>query len=174
MIATRVPAPGIGFSFAYHWRMWLRRIALLVFSALSVLACNRESARPDELKPGPIGPALTADQERRVRSLQALFADVDHHPPEKWIEDFRRDQHPDREIAIYEDMAKAYQAFVNGRTLTQDEKDDAYGLVLQRSMMKDEAVLQNTKLKALSMEEAREVLKGYPGEPAPILVKESE
>ena len=53
------------------------------------------------LAPGPIRhETLTPDQMKRIAVLQTTFGDVDPTPLEKWVDDFKRDRDPDREIAI--------------------------------------------------------------------------
>ena len=91
-------------------------------------------------------------------------------PLEKWIDDFKRDRDPNREIRIYEGMAEAYTAYCSGRNLTLRAKQDVYQIVLLRSGAPDAEVLRRLKLKALSVDDAKEVLSLYRAPPAPITI----
>ena len=58
-------------------------------------------------------------------------------------------------------MAKAYSAYSAKHDLSSEAKKDAYRVVLLRSMASEEDVLQKLKLKKLSKEDAREIMKGF-------------
>ena len=127
-----------------------------------------ETVQASELKPGPIRhDELSAAQIERLTKLHETFRDVDPTPLAKWIDDFKRDANPEREISIYEAMAHAYSAYCTGRNLGLDAKGDDYRVVLARSMAPDEQVLKTVRLQALSLEDAKEILKNYdtPAEP---------
>src|SRR4051812_46034993 len=71
---------------------------------------------PKTIQPGPIRhEALTENQLARIRALHATFAEVDPNPLEKWIDDFKRDADPDRELAVWERMARAYRRYCETR-----------------------------------------------------------
>jgi hypothetical protein len=106
----------------------------------------------------------------RLKKLQETFAEVDPSPLEKWVDDFKRDQDPEREIRIQEAMATAYSAYCSGRSLTLAAKRDVYQVVLLRSGAADAEVLSHIKLSTLSLDDAKAVLKLYPMAPAPITV----
>ena len=42
------------------------------------------------------------------QKIQAIFADVDSTPLDKWIDDFKRDLDPEGNIKIWEDMVVPY------------------------------------------------------------------
>lgn len=54
----------------------------------------------------------------RINALQQTFAEVDPTPLAKWVEDFKRDVDPERELRIYEAMAQAYRAYCQGKNLS--------------------------------------------------------
>jgi hypothetical protein len=123
------------------------------------------------LAPGPIRhEALTPDQMRRIAVLQKTFGDVDPTPIEKWVDDFKRDRDPDREIAIYEAMAQAYTGYCTRHAVTTEARIEVYQLVLARSGAPDDVVLREVPIKVLRREQAEEVLRGYPAPPQPIEV----
>ena len=107
---------------------------------------------------------------KRIKALQQTFQDVDSSPLDKWVDDFKRDHDPEREIRIYEGMAEAYRSYCSGKTLTQSAKQDVYQVVLLRSGAPDSDVLPRLNLSVLQTQDAREILKGYKRAPAPVLV----
>jgi hypothetical protein len=155
-------------------------IALMACSA-SLLAC-KEGDQPSQktwidpahLQPGPVQhQRLTDVQVERIKTLQHTFREVDPTPLEKWVEDFKRDVDPEREIRIYEGMATAYGAYCAGRTLTLAAKKDVYQVVILRSGAPDVEVLPRLKLSTLSLDDAKDILKLYPMAPAPVTVSTS-
>jgi hypothetical protein len=154
------------------------RLAVVVVLVLaSAGACkSRKSGTqwidPNQLTACPIRhAALAPSQVERLEALQRTFADVDPTPPEKWIEDFQHDQNPEREILIYEAMARAYRSYCEGKTLSLTAKEDVYRVVLLRSGAPEAEVLPRLKLKELTMADAKEILRLYTAPPAPIRVQ---
>jgi len=114
------------------------------------------------LKPGPIRHgSLTETQLARIRTLRGTFREVDEQPLEEWIDNFKRDLDPDRELRVWEQMAKAYQGFCDKRQLSREAKKEVYRVVLQRSMTPEREVLQRLRLKELSSEDAKEIMRGF-------------
>lgn len=133
------------------------------------LSSKTEWIDPKSLSSGPIQHGeLSAEQMKRIKALQETFHEVDPTPLEKWVEDFKRDNDPEREIRVYESMAEAYRAYCAGKNLTLQAKMDVEGVVLMRSGASDEEVLSQLKLKTLSIEDAKAILKLYKAPPAPI------
>ena len=151
-------------------------VGVLVVRAARDTTINKEPngsawVHPDQLKPGPIRhEALTEKQLERIRHFQAVFSEVDPTPVEKWIEDFRRDANPDREIAIWEGMAKPYEVFTASRNLSLEAKKEVYGVVLMRSGAPEDEVLQHLKLKTLTDQDAKKIMALFTAEPQPIRV----
>ena len=143
---------------------------------MAFASCDRSVSRsirvtPQDLQPGPIRhDALTEQQVTRLRRVRAALAEVDNQPFEKWLDEFRRDAHPDREIAIYEAITGAYKKFCGVRPRSMAEKRDAYGLLLQRSSTTSDDAFRNFTLKALAPDDARELLNYYGGPADPIQV----
>lgn len=67
-----------------------------------------------DIRPGPIRGPLTAEQERRIRAFTDALQEVFPCKYEDAYDSFRRDMHPDREIVIWEHIAKTYKAHVAG------------------------------------------------------------
>jgi hypothetical protein len=130
-----------------------------------------ERLKTEDIKPGPVlHDTLTPHQVERLRKLRAALAEVDDSSLEKWIDDFRHDANPDREIAVFEAIAQAYQAFCTSRPRTLAQKQDVFNLLLERSGTTDEDVLKHRKLKALTIDDAKEALSYYKKAATPIQV----
>src|SRR5947209_2190242 len=72
------------------------------------------------LRPGPIRhPELPAVMLERIAAFKKILADVDTTTLEATVENFKRDQHPERELGVWERIAKMYQLF-----LTHNPTDD--------------------------------------------------
>ena len=117
---------------------------------------------PKTIQPGPIRhEALNENQLARIRALHITFAEVDPNPLEKWVDNFKRDADPDRELEVWERMARAYRRYCETRPLSPEAKRDVFRVVLLRSTAPEQEVLEKVKLKTLSRDEAAEIMKGY-------------
>jgi hypothetical protein len=114
------------------------------------------------LKPGPIQhEELSAEQLRRIEHLHELLAEVDPSSLETWTDNFKRDMHPDKEIAVWERIAKAYTNYTSQRKLSLDAKKDVLQTLLVASMSSDDEGIKSLKLKVISQDEARLILKTF-------------
>jgi len=63
--------------------------------------------RQDELRTGPkVREALSPDLQQRVMVLYNKVGNLLYSSPAEWIDGFLHDQHPDREIALWERMSR--------------------------------------------------------------------
>jgi len=158
-------------------RQYFLFVALFSFFS-SCTSDKKEEAKtilvdPNSLTPSEIvHDSLSATQIEKIKQIQLTFAEVDPISLEETITNFKRDAHPDSEIAIWLSMAEAYQKYLKFRTqkTTLDIKKEVYKLILSRSMMSSEEAIKNTDLKFLTKGEAEEVLAFYSNEPDPIHV----
>lgn len=107
---------------------------------------------------------------KRVRQLQRTFREVDSSPIEKWVDDFKRDVDPEKELRIWESMATAFEAFTGTRNSTIEMKREVFQVVLMRSGSAEDDVLKRLKLKILTKEDAREIMAHFSTDPTPITV----
>jgi hypothetical protein len=132
---------------------------------------ERKWVKLDSVRPGSTQRSeLSREQLVRVRRIQGTLAEVDKSSFEKWVDDFKRDLHPEREIVIWEYIAAAYDAYCSTRTLTLAEKGDVYGILILRSGAPEDEVLKHPQWKVLTPEEAKRVMSYYTGPTQPILV----
>lgn len=67
----------------------------------------------------------------RIKWFRSLFAEHDRATLAEMLENFHRDDHPEREVEIWERAAFVYSAFVRRYPdLTQEQRKQVYGLCL--------------------------------------------
>jgi hypothetical protein len=126
---------------------------------------------PYSLKESPIGTStLTEEQIDRARTVSRILAKLNPVAHHRWIDDFTRDLHPEREIRIWEHIAKAYLS-VDGIELAPPAlQAEAFSLLLSRSMRPTEKVLEEMPLKNFTRRGAKRLLDAYELRAKPILV----
>lgn len=128
---------------------------------------------PNEIQMAPImHDKLSDGQLKRIEAIYSVFDGIDGQTIEKWIEDFRRDLDPNPNILIWENMASTYRDYLSSRNLSQEEKWDVYRVILVRTMVPEDEVLNRIELSALGESEVKEVLKHYKWKAEPITVFE--
>lgn len=133
-----------------------------------------EMLNVDDISAGPVlHKTLTPEQLEKVDFLYETFKEVDETPKSQWIEDFKRDDDPDDEIGVWMEMASAYNLWTFDKDLSIPVKEEAYKVILYRSMYAPEDVLEEMELEFLTGDEAIEIMNGYTREPDPIEVIEA-
>lgn len=141
--------------------------ALLTFFGLSRKNKGQEPkaarlANLASLKPEPIKrQGLSPKQMERIYKLRDTLAEVERSPIERWVDNFKRDVDPDKELTIWERIADGYARHCSRKRLSLEAKEDVFQLLLLRSMASEQEVLSHVKLKTLTLDEAKEVLKGF-------------
>jgi hypothetical protein len=97
----------------------------------------------------------------RIHKLRGALAEVERSPIEKWVDNFKRDADPDRELAVWEKIADGYTRYCSKRPLSIEAKEDVFQLLLLRSMASEQEVVNRIKLKILTVDEAKETLKEF-------------
>lgn len=129
---------------------------------------------PGKLIESPIGTsALTTEQLDRARILNAILARVHPIARKAWLEGFSRDHHPEREIRIWEHIAKAYLTIDGVEFASDGLKKEAFTLLLARSMHPTKSVLEDTQLRHFTRKTAKVVLDAYQLRPKPLVVGRS-
>ena len=106
--------------------------------------------------------ALTRSQQMaRIRVLQQTFSTVDGQSVDQWASNFRRDLNPDRELEIWERIAKAYEEYCSKRDLSLGAKKEVYSAILLRSMAPAIEVIPRLDLKFISKRDAIEAMRGF-------------
>ncbi|MGC3945107.1 MAG: hypothetical protein QM762_11430 [Chryseolinea sp.] len=147
---------------------------------LFVLACQykADSRLPtaheipiNDIKPGQIvHDTLSKEQLGKIKRIHNAFSEVMKSSLAETIDNFKRDQHPDREIAIWLMMATAYEQFaVNKHIEEYDKKLEAFELLLMRSMATESEVLEKYQCEYLSKDEVKEIFSYYTESPRPLI-----
>ena len=115
-----------------------------------------------QLEKGPIRhPTLPLALISRIENIAGMLAEVNSQPVGEWVEDFRRDQNPEKEVVVWEAMAAAYSVFTKDRSLSVKAKKEAFALLLMRSMNDERSVLNEAPLKRLSRADAVALLTAF-------------
>ena len=152
---------------------------ILIFVTTMFLSCNSgrddkqniQTIDPNEIQVGEVVyDSLTREQVDKIKTIHSAFAEVYPISLEETIINFKRDQNPDNEIAIWLQMAGAYERFLGSKQGKLDlaTRKEVFKLILSRSMMPNEEAIANSKLTVLTEEEANEVLRYYTASPDPI------
>ena len=105
---------------------------------------------------------LTGLQMQRIERLCNTFSGALDMPLDTWITNFKGDMHPDRELAVWEWMASAYDRYTSGKDLSREALGDVLHVVLQRSGCSSvDEVVEHLDLKILSHNDAREMMAGF-------------
>jgi hypothetical protein len=147
---------------------YMREILSTLLNFFGISSKNKgqgQNARwvdPASLKPGPLRhQGLSPNQMERIYNLRNTLAEVEHSPIEKWVDNFKQDANPDKELAIWERIAAGYARYCSKRLLSIEAKKDVFQLLLLRSMASEQEVLNHVKLKTLTVDEAKETLKEF-------------
>ncbi|MBW3622813.1 MAG: hypothetical protein KY468_05320 [Armatimonadetes bacterium] len=103
-------------------------------------------------------PPFTEEIRDYLREIRQKLDEVYPLSLEEWEDDFRRDQNPEREIAIWLFIAERYAEQVNGRSLNPVQKMDVFRILVSCSNNPKENVLSVTHLEALPREEAQRIV----------------
>jgi hypothetical protein len=103
-------------------------------------------------------PPFPEDIRDYLRQLQKTFADVYPRTIEQWEDGFRRDTHPDREIALWLYMGDVFEHFTSGQPLDADQKRDIFQVILASVNNGTKHVLATTNPRTLSKKRVREIV----------------
>jgi hypothetical protein len=92
--------------------------------------------QPSELHKGPIRrPVLPDSFVDRIKAFKAILSDVDPTPLETAIDNFKRDTHPEEEIAIWERIANTYQLFLSHNPISDPAiRQEVFAVLIGASM----------------------------------------
>ena len=155
------------------------KYSIFILTILALYSCNSnkdkkqdiQTVNPNDIQVSEvIHDSLTTEQIEKIEIIQSTFTEVYPVSLEETITNFKRDQNPDSEIAIWLQMADAYKKYLSSKQdkLDLNTKKEVYKLILSRSMMSDDEAIVNSKLTILTEKEAKQVLSYYTATPDPI------
>jgi hypothetical protein len=151
---------------------------------VAILSCGSDKNEPPEARKGeavdwesvpaskivksPVRhDSLTESQIVRIKHIQEVFREVYPLSTGEWIDGFRRDMEPEGEIVLWEELARAYSLFLNEYNLSMSQKHEVYAVLMKRSMMAPDRVLDELTLNYISTEQAMRVMELYRMAPVP-------
>jgi hypothetical protein len=157
----------------------MKLFLLTIIAVAGLSACDSPKEKPEvekvnskDIHMGPVvHDSLNATQLEKITKIQKTFAEVVPSSLEETITNFKRDQNPDSEIEIWLQMADAYERFTQKNpTLDSAKKNEAFKLLLLRSMMSDKEAIEEAKTQHLSKAQISDLLRYYHSEPSPIRI----
>lgn len=80
-------------------------------------------------------PLLPSGFINRVQRFKKILSEVEKTTLEQTINNFQQDQHPERELRIWEEIASSYKDFIEvNPDLTIEEKKEVFSITLRLSM----------------------------------------
>lgn len=71
----------------------------------------------------------------RVKAYKAILSEVETSSLEVAVSNFQRDVHPERELAVWENIAEVYQSFISENPIKElSEKRKVFSIILGASM----------------------------------------
>ena len=115
----------------------------------------------NQLQKGPLQhPALPEDLLHRIHAFKEILAEVDNITLDEVIDDFKRDLHPEKEVAVWEHIADIYQLYLlHNPTDDLAVKHDVFSVLLMTSLgVKDWSGIQY-----LDQDQIRHLILNYQG-----------
>ena len=121
----------------------------------------QKTMKIEDLEKGPVRhQRLPESFVKRIRAFKEILAEVETVSLEETLDNFRRDQHPEREIVIWERIASTYQVFVAyNQTKELATKKEVLSVLLRLST----GVIDFSNLKFLSKELVQILAANYNG-----------
>lgn len=120
-------------------------------------------ALPEQLQQGPIRhPPFDEELKAYIRDIQEAFAEHRAISAEEWEEGFRRDGHPEREIAGFSYAADIYRRFTKDDP-SAARRRDIYRLLVACMTTSPEGVWHVVKFQALTRPEAQRIARRFYG-----------
>lgn len=113
---------------------------------------------------------LTPEQSKRIILFSKILHEAHPYPLEKYIDGFKRDRNPEREILIWENIAKAYLKSTQSTLVSLEQKKAIFELLLLRSNKSKRSIMANISESILTRKQVKTILKCYNIKPAPIVV----
>lgn len=105
--------------------------------------------------------SLPTNLLKRIKAIKDVFETVDGISYEQAVDLYRRDLNPEKELVIFEEIAKVYQSYCNSHCKTKTEKEDVYRLLVTRSMFTKKETLLRFAPMTLRKEQIESILNQY-------------
>jgi hypothetical protein len=122
---------------------------------------------PHQVPPAPIRhPEFGEKKRRKLRKLVGMLKEVYPQTIGQWEDGFRRDAHPDAEIAIWLRLADIYRDSCRRSRLTPPQKMELFTILKQCSCSPYDCIRDVIAPESLPPETVTRAIEAYYGEPA--------
>lgn len=119
----------------------------------------QERVVPEPDSAGRFHDPLTHAQLKEIERIHTAFSEVNSRSLDQTINYFRAHQNPSKEIADWLKMVDAYERFTLNKHIEEyDKKYEAYQLILRRSRMTEQDVIEKVEIIYLTEKEVKEIL----------------
>ena len=123
------------------------------------------------LQLGSVRHKLSEDQIDRVAKMAEVLREVHPLSRELWIDGFTRDEDPESEIQLWENVAEAYRIYCSDHALTSEVKSEVFTILLLCTMMPEERVLESATPQHLRVDQINDILKRISVDPKPLVLE---
>ena len=105
---------------------------------------------------------FSEDIRDRLREIKEALDEVHPMTLQEWEDGFRKDTHPEKEIAIWLRLAERYKAFTEEKEFSQGQRREVFNVMLACTMSPGkELVLETVTLSAITREEALDAIEAF-------------
>lgn len=127
--------------------------------------------RPQDLMPQEkIVSTLNKEQKDRVEVISLILEKVYNCTLPEWFDGFCKDDNPDKEIKIWEAIARAFSRADCVYSVSDALRKEMFALFLMRSWSKKTVVLEQHKSTQFTSEQLSEILDFYDLKPIPLTI----
>jgi len=101
------------------------------------------------------------DIRDRLREIKEALDEVHPMTLDEWEDGFRKDTHPEREIAIWLRIAEKYKTFIEGKGLSQAQRKEIFSVMLACTTSPKDLILETVTLSAITHEEAQDAIEAF-------------
>lgn len=109
-------------------------------------------------------PPFPDEIKQYLKKIKKALDEVYPSSLQEWEDDFRRDKHPEREIAIWCHIGEVYQQLTAGKKLKINKKKDYFKTLVACATYPRENVVNMLELKFISRREAEKAIALFHGE----------
>ncbi|MFZ6647837.1 hypothetical protein ACO0LO_19085 [Undibacterium sp. TJN25] len=156
----------------------LLAIAAAAFPSLASaqLAASAPAALAVPAAPAPFKAPSTSPPQvdlapaflKRIHTITDAFEKIDGISYEQAVDLYKRDPERNANLALWEEILKAYKSYCHFRCKTEIEQMDVYRVLLLRSMYTEDEALRQAHTRVLKPEQARTLMRYYSLPPKPM------
>ncbi|WP_394781437.1 hypothetical protein [Undibacterium sp.] len=110
---------------------------------------------------------------KRIHTITDAFEKIDGISYDQAVDLYKRDPDRNANLALWEEILKAYKSYCHFRCKTEVEQLDVYRVLLLRSMYTEDEALRQARPRILTPEQAKTLMRYYSLPPKPMDVPAS-